>query len=115
MSNRGAINAVTSAARTTTGNSAAISTDYGNSTQLNLLINVTAASGTGPTLDLKVQWSADGTNWADAEPATDTFTQITTAKVVAKQFTVKAPNFRILWTIAGTSPSFTFTADAYIP
>lgn len=31
----------------------------------------------------------------------------TGAKV--KQFTIKAPYYRVVWTIAGTTPSYTFT------
>lgn len=97
---------VASAARTASGNGDAVAT---NANQINLLVNVTAVAGTTPTLDLKLQYSHDGgTSWADAEAA-DTFTQITAAKVVAKRFDVKGPHYRVVWTIGGTTPSFTFT------
>lgn len=103
---------VTSAARTTTGNSGAIGCEKG--LQLNLLVEVTAASGTTPTLDFTVEWSMDGTNFAAAQAA-DSFTQITAATVrTVKQFAVKGTSFRLVWTIAGTTPSFTFAATRYV-
>ena len=100
---------VTSAARTTTGTSGGVSTT---DARLSLLVNVTASSGTTPTLDLTIEWSHDGTNWAVGQPA-DSFTQITGTTVVVKQFTAKAPQYRIRWTIGGTTPSFTFTISEY--
>lgn len=99
---------VASAARTASGNGDAVAT---NANSINLLVNVSAASGTTPTLDLKLQYSHDGgTTWGDAETS-DTFTQITTTKVVAKRFDVKGPHYRVVWTIGGTTPSFTFSVS----
>lgn len=104
---------VASAARTVTGTSAAINPGRLGS-RVNLLADVTAASGTTPTLDLTVEWSHDaGTTWAASDPA-DAFTQITAATVKAKQFNVKAPTYRVRWTIAGTTPSFTFSVREYL-
>lgn len=74
-----------------------------------IIVNVSAVSGTGPTLDLKVQWSHDGSTWADGEPA-DSFVQITAAKIVAKIFARKGPFYRLVWTLGGTTPNFTFGA-----
>lgn len=103
---------VASAARTTTGNSPAIACEKG--LQLNVLVEVTASSGTTPTLDFTVEWSMDGTNFASGQAA-DSFTQITAATVRAvKQFAVKAPFFRLVWTVGGTTPSFTFAASRYV-
>lgn len=108
---------VASAARTVTGTSAAISAAaLGNEAgaKLNLVVNVTAVSGTTPTLDVTVEWSHDGgTTWATADPA-DSFTQVTTAVAKVKQFTVKTPTYRLRWTIAGTTPSFTFTVQEFV-
>lgn len=98
---------VTSAARTATGQSSAVRTKDGN---LGLFLNITAASGTTPTLDIAVQWSADGTTFGAAQAA-DTFTQATAISAAAKYFTPKAAFYRIAWTIGGTTPSFTFTVD----
>lgn len=97
-----------SSAKTTTGQSSTTACEVG--AKLAVWVNVSAVSGTTPTLDLSVQWSQDGgTAWADAE-ATDSFNQITAPKVVAKTFDRKGDHFRLRWVIAGTTPSFTFEA-----
>lgn len=97
---------VASAARTTTGTSSALDAPEG--FDLVLSASVTAASGTTPTLDLSVEWSSDGgTTWYTADPV-DTFTQITTTAARVKRFTVKGTEYRVRWTVGGTTPSFTF-------
>lgn len=72
-------------------------------------LDVTAAAGTSPTLDLVVEDTLDGTNWN----VVGTFTQRTAAGRqvidIAGQF---APRLRVRWTIGGTSPSFTFSVTA---
>lgn len=107
---------VASAARTTTGTSAALvaSGPSGPTTarRLSLLADVTAVSGTTPSLTLSVEWSHDGTAFAAADPA-DTFTAITAAGRAVKKFDVKGPHYRVVWTISGTTPSFTFAVSAY--
>jgi len=100
---------VPSAARTTTANSNPVAVPA-NVDTIALLVNCTAASGTTPNLALAVQWSNDGTTWAAADPA-DAFTALTAAGVVVKAFPVKASQVRVAWTITGTTPSFTFSAD----
>jgi hypothetical protein len=76
----------------------------------NLLIfqNVGTVSGTTPTLDGKIQDSADNSSWADVSGAT--FTQVT-ASDSYQQINVdtrKARRYiRYVGTIAGTTPSFT--------
>lgn len=102
---------IASAARTTSGQSASL--QCGQVPVISLLVNVTAASGTTPTLDITVQWSPDGgATWASADPV-DSFTQITAAGNVAKRFAVKANVYRIVYTIGGTTPSFTFSVREY--
>lgn len=103
---------VAAAARTTTGTSAAINL-VSFASRLNLFADVTVASGTTPTLDLTVEWSHDGTTWFTGDPA-DAFTQITAAASRVKQITLKAPTYRLRWTIAGTTPSFTFAVLEYL-
>lgn len=94
-----------SAARTATGQSAAVS--VATATEGLAFFNVTAASGTTPTLDVKVQLSHDGTTWHDEGTA---FTQATAATTPAvKKLTNFGAYLRYVWTIAGTTPSFTFT------
>lgn len=102
---------VASAARTATGNSGAVQADI-SSRNLSVLVNVTAQSGTTPTLDFSVQWSADGTNFATPDGTADTITQFAAATgLKVKLFTVKGRFYRVVWTVAGTTPSFTFTVD----
>lgn len=99
-----------SSAKTATGQSSTQACEVGD--EHGVLVNVSAVSGTTPTLDLSIQWSQDGgTTWADAEPA-DSFNQITAPKVVTKRFTRKGDHFRARWVIAGTTPSFTFSVLA---
>jgi len=96
-----------SAAITSTGNSGIISDDFGQS--MAALINVTAASGTTPTMDLVLKESFDnGTTFQDVYHAAR-FTGTGT-------FTV--PNIAIggrrawYWTVGGTTPSFTTSITA---
>lgn len=105
--------AVASAAHIVTGQSAAIPCggNYAAPAVMSLAVNVTAVSGTTPTLDLTVEWSTDaGATWYKAQPV-DSLTQITAVGTVVKAFTPKAPHFRLVWTIGGTTPSFTFAVD----
>lgn len=102
---------VLSADRSTSSNSGAIG--LGKSLNVGVMVEVTAHSGTTPTLDLSVEWSMDGTNFAPAQAA-DSFTQITTTdQRVIKLFAVKAPFFRLVWTLGGTTPHYTFSASRY--
>ncbi len=84
----------------------------GTARRAHFLLNVSAPSGTTPTLDVTVEWSHDGTTFAVADP-TDSFAQITAAKVVAKSFDVKAPMARLRYTTGGTSPSFPVVAGLF--
>lgn len=54
----------------------------------------------------------DGTIWSPAATP-DTFAQITTTASVVKAFTTKAPYYRVVYTIGGTTPSFTFSVRSY--
>lgn len=72
---------------------------------------VTAVSGTSPSCTFTLEWSNDGTNWAQADSA-DTFTAITATGNKVKTFAVKGVMARLVWTITGTTPSFTFSSTA---
>lgn len=102
---------VPSAARTTSGNSVSLPLLTGAKT-LNVLADVTAASGSTPSLALSIEWSHDGTTWFTPETA-DSFTAITAATKKVKAFTVKAPFYRVVWAITGTTPSFTFAVHSH--
>lgn len=82
-----------------------------------LQLAVTAASGTGsPTLDVKLQKTIDGgTNWTDVTGGS--FTQVASgAAPIAETIVVTGPwtdACRIVYTIAGTNPSFTFSVKSF--
>lgn len=61
-----------------------------------------------------VEWSSDGgTTFMQSDPA-DAFTAITAAAKKVKAFSIKARHYRIVWTITGTTPSFTFSVREYV-
>jgi hypothetical protein len=100
-----------SSAKTASGNSALFSCPAG--ARVSVWVNVSAVSGTTPSMTLTVQWSMDGTNWADGDPA-DTFTAVTAVGAKVKDFARKASLMRLVWTISGTTPSFTLEARAQV-
>jgi hypothetical protein len=108
-----AVTAVTSAARTATGNSPAIALGDRGST-LHTILDVTAVSGTTPSMTLTVEWSHDGVNFAALEGTPDGFTAVTAVGRKAKSLPVRGPFYRFVWTITGTTPSFTFAVSTYV-
>ena len=99
-----------SAAGTTYGG--AVDLGNANAAAVALIVDVTAISGTGQSLALTVQWSNDGTRWADADPV-DTFTAITAVGLVAKSFTTKGRRLRLKEVLAGTTPTVTYSASMF--
>lgn len=103
---------VTSAARTTSGNSADI-TVY-NGAMLAVFLDSAAGTGTTPTLDVtvKVKDPASGKYFT-----VGTFTQVTDAGASTQSLFIGAGadtefitrTYRIEWVITGTTPSFTFS------
>jgi hypothetical protein len=91
--------------KTITVNGASV--ELGDCTQVRLTLNVTAASGTTPTLDVKLQGSPDGATWVDITGAT--FAQKTVVASERKVFVGIDRFVRAVYTIAGTTPSFTYT------
>jgi hypothetical protein len=73
---------------------------------------ITAASGTLPTLDVKIQQSDDGsTNWADLV----TFDQMAATGQQSVTLQPRKRYLRASVTIAGTLPSFTYEVQAQLP
>ncbi len=94
-----------SAARTASGSSAAF-TGYGAADLLRCQLDVTAASGTAPTLDVVIEDSLDGVTWN----VIGTFAQkLAAGREVINITTPFANMLRTRWTIAGTAPSFMFS------
>lgn len=70
-------------------------------------LNVTAASGTSPTLDINYQVSPDdGTTWFTHTSFTQATGTTTERVVFTRPAGVRA---RISYTLGGTSPDFTFS------
>lgn len=72
-------------------------------------LHVTAASGTSPTLDARLETKTDTGDWYTVA----SFPQQTAVVAnVGRVFSGLGEQCRWAWTIAGTSPSFTFSVDA---
>ena len=98
-----------SAARTATAAGAAVP-GFAAANNLVLQLNVTLASGTTPMLDVVVQDTVDGSNWSTIA----TFTQaISATREVIRLATPFTDNLRAVSTIAGGTPSFTYSVLAY--
>lgn len=77
---------------------------------LRVQLDVTAASGTTPTLDLVIEDTIDGTNWNTIAA----FAQKTgPGREVVNVTSPFTSRIRARWTVAGTTPSFTFTVLAH--
>lgn len=110
-----------SAARTTTTNSSTIQNPSARGAWL--FLNITAASGTVPTLDIKLQRLAGGT-WVDITGAafaqksgtgTDDLIVYPGKDEVANRAVNDVPGYewRAVATIGGASPSFTFSLTGH--
>jgi hypothetical protein len=73
-------------------------------------VSVAVTAITAGSLDVTVEWSPDGTTFGPADTTPDALVQFTTAVAASKSFDVKAPYFRLKYTIV-TGP-VTFTAAA---
>ena len=96
-----------SGARTVSGEGSSL--DLGNTRELIVTLDVSTASGTSPTLDVKLQHSPDGSLWSDLGTA---FAQKTGVAREVKVFTQYHRYVKVVYTIAGTTPSFTFSVKA---
>lgn len=98
-----------SAARAASGNSG-LQRGYERASTLRAQLNVTAASGTSPTLDVVLEDTLDGTNWN----VIGTFTQrVAAGRQVINVASPFTDRLRARWTVGGTTPSFTFSVDVY--
>ena len=81
--------------------------------QLTFMLEITAVTGTNPTLDIQVQFKDESTgNWITQTQ----FTQQTgtLAEEIALVCNCLAVNYRIKWTIGGTNtPGFTFGVNCH--
>lgn len=100
---------LSSAARTATGAGAEMA-GFEGANKLVCQLEVTAASGVGPTLNVTLEDTVDGTNWNTVA----TFTQATgVTRSVQRVSTPFTNKLRVSYAIAGTTPSFTFSVKIY--
>jgi hypothetical protein len=81
-----------------------------NTDWISIILDVTAISGDTAAATFRLQWSMDGAHWAESG---DTFDPITAPCTVIKRFDTKAPYFRAVCDLTGTTPSFTGSANCY--
>lgn len=103
------LNLATAGGITATQNSAAV--NAGSYQEAVLYLNTTAASGTTPTLNVKLQTSYNGTDWYDIPSAA--IVQVTgVIKSIPLIVTGGLGQYvRAVQTIGGTTPSFTYDLD----
>ena len=106
------LNLFPTAARTATANGTGVDLQQ-YSGDVAVVLDSAAGTGTSPTLDVKLQDSADNSTFADITGAT--FTQVINAasqqKIVVNKDAARR-YVRAVATIGGTSPSFTFSVNA---
>lgn len=104
-------NLLASAARTVTGTSTPVA-GMASADTLRVQLGVSAASGTTPTLNVFIEDTLDnGATWN----VIGTFAQKTAAGTEVINITTPfTDQVRVRWTIAGTTPSFTFAVDAFV-
>lgn len=97
---------VASASRTASGNSGVLGGHYGAYSSIRAQLEVTAASGTTPTLDVTIEDTLDGTSFNTI----GTFTQATgTTREVINITSTFGDRLRVAWALGGTAPDFTFS------
>jgi hypothetical protein len=99
------INASPAAAITATTNGAQFVLPNGQG-NVEVLIQTSAVTGTTPSLTPKLQVSQDGTNWFDAVTGT-ALTAAGTQRIACQSL---AAYGRLVYTVSGTTPSFTVAA-----
>lgn len=101
--------ALASAARGSGTYTAGPIANAGMATVVLLMVHCTAASGTSPTLNCSLEESADAATWTAV--ANSSTTQLTAAGNAVATAAVTKNFVRVTATVAGTTPSFTFSAS----
>ena len=96
-------------AHTASGNNGG-SSGWGAVSTIRAQLNVTAVSGSAPTLDVIFEDTLDGVNWNTVGTLTQ---KNTTGREVINITAPFADTVRVSWVISGTTPSFTFSVDVY--
>lgn len=98
-----------SSARTASGTGGTIEGLTGINT-LRVQLDVTAAAGTSPTLNVSLEDTVDGVNW---DTIGSFAAKTATGREVINITTPFAGAVRARWTVGGTTPSFTFSVKAH--
>jgi hypothetical protein len=109
MATRGVITLLAPASRSESGNSGN-GIYSGENNEAVVYLDITAASGTDPVLNVIVEDTIDGTNWDTVE----SFTQASGTGREVKRINNFSRYMRVKYTIGGTEPDFTFSVRAYI-
>lgn len=99
---------------TTTGNGSSVDLQAYTG-QIAFVLDAHNVSGTTPTLDIKIQDSADNSSFADVSPSV-AFTQVTTTDSVQKLVVDKGAlrrYIRAVKTAGGTSPNYVMSLKGY--
>lgn len=103
------VDTLVSTTATASGNGATMS-GFEGAASLVAQLEVTAASGTSPTLDVVLEDTVDGTTFNTVA----TFTQATGVTRSVQRVTAPFTNrLRARYTITGVTPSFTFNVKVY--
>lgn len=98
---------IASAARTTTGSGSAVTLDpLLGDTRMRCVLDVTAASGTTPTLNPTIRSTINGVQFV-----VGTFAQKTAVGQETILVEVPGRSLDVAYTIGGTTPSFTFSVQ----
>ncbi|MGA2332308.1 MAG: hypothetical protein ABSG75_11165 [Syntrophales bacterium] len=99
--------------RTATGNGSGVDT-LGYEGKLKITLDIGTVTGTTPTLDVKIQDSADNSTFADLSPAV-AFAQQNAAGINHLGLDIRTVRryVRAVATLGGTSPNFNFAVLAY--
>ncbi len=99
---------VASAAQTANGQTADLD-GYGGASTLRCQLDVTAVSGTTPSLTVFIEDTLDGVNWNQVGAFA---AKTAVGREVINVTTPFAKRLRVRWAITGTTPSFTFSVRA---
>lgn len=77
------------------------------------VVNVTASSGSSPTLDLRLQLSNDDSTWVDVDALNLTQITGTGQSILLVRTPAERKYVRLEGTVAGTTPSFTLSIEFY--
>lgn len=106
----GAVTLHTSQAETTNGQSSPFTVD---NQLVGMFVNISVVSGILPTLIVQLQDSPNGTDWYNVNGIVNG-TAISVAgllNILPSSGQLIAENVRVLWTIGGVNPSFTFEVE----